>query len=97
MRYIGKVTSSVSSPYALIEMARNQTTDEKVEELLTLDVLTIATDKVISLEINDSLETALEKLSDQKIKKLPVLEDGKIVGTLNRSDILRYIMEKSLK
>ena len=96
MRYIGKVTSSVSSPFALIEMARNQTTDEKVAELLTLDVMTIATDKVVSLDINDSLETALEKLSDQKIKKLPVLEHGKIVGTLNRSDILRYIMQNSL-
>ena len=96
MRYIGKVTSSVSSPYALIEMARNQTIDEKVAELLTLDVMTIATDKVVSLDINDSLETALNKLSDQKIKKLPVLDGGKIVGTLNRSDILRYIMEKSL-
>ncbi len=96
MRYIGKTTSAVSSKYALIEFARNQTIDQKVAELLTQDAATIATDKVICLNVDQSVEEALDLLSSHKIKKLPVLEDGKIIGTLNRSDILRYIMQSSL-
>ncbi len=96
MRYIGKTTSAVSSKYAIIEFARNQTIDQKVAELLTQDAATIATDKVICLNVDQSVEEALDLLSSHKIKKLPVLEDGKIIGTLNRSDILRYIMQSSL-
>ncbi len=96
MRYIGKTTSAVSSKYALIEFARNQTIDQKVAELLTQDAATIATNKVICLNVDQSVEEALDLLSSHKIKKLPVLEDGKIIGTLNRSDILRYIMQSSL-
>ncbi len=96
VRYLADATSTISTPYALLEMARTQSWDEKAAELLTLDVKTIATEKVVSLNINDSIESALDLLSNHKLKKLPVLEDNKIVGTLNRSDILRYIMEKSL-
>ncbi len=96
MRYIGKTTSAVSSKYAIIEFARNQTIDQKVAELLTQNAATIATDKVICLNVDQSVEEALDLLSSHKIKKLPVLEDGKIIGTLNRSDILRYIMQSSL-
>ncbi len=96
MRYIGKTTSAVSSKYAIIEFARNQTIDQKVAELLTQDAATIATNKVICLNVDQSVEEALDLLSSHKIKKLPVLEDDKIIGTLNRSDILRYIMQSSL-
>lgn len=97
VRYVADASSSVSSQFALLEMAKSQSLDEKVEELLTLDVSTIATDKVISLNIDDSIESALDLLADHKLKKIPILDDGKVAGTLNRSDILRFIMQKSLR
>ena len=94
MRYVANTTSPITSQYALLEMAKNQTMDEKVSELFSLEVTTIATENVVCLDINDSIEKALDILSTHKIKKLPILENGKIVGTLNRSDILRFIMQK---
>lgn len=96
MRYIANTTSAVSSNYAILEFVKNQTIDQKVAELLTQDAATIATNKVICLNVNQTVEEALDLLSSHKIKKLPVLDDGKIIGTLNRSDILRYIMQSSL-
>ncbi len=96
MRYIANTTSAISSNYAILEFVRNQTIDQKVAELLTQDAATIATNKVICLNVNQTVEEALDLLSSHKIKKLPVLDDGKIIGTLNRSDILRYIMQSSL-
>ena len=96
VRYIANATSSISTQYALLEMAKTQSLDERATELLGLDVKTIATDKVVSLNIDDSIESALDLLSNHRIKKLPIIDDNKIIGTLNRSDILRFIMEKSL-
>ena len=35
--------------------------------------------------------------ADNHLKKVPVMEDGKICGIINRSDITRYSMEAYLE
>ncbi|MDO4841852.1 MAG: MFS transporter [Phoenicibacter congonensis] len=97
MRYIAEQQGSTfTGPYALLQMANNQTLDQKIKELLGLEVSVIATEKVVTLDEGATLEEACNLLSDSRLKKVPVLSGAKIVGTLNRSAILRYIMEKSL-
>lgn len=39
-----------------------------------------------------SLEDVCSLLARHKLKKVPVLDDGRVVGTVNRSDVLRYAM-----
>lgn len=97
MRYIAEKSPSVTSSYSLLEMANNQTLEEKVNELLRLEVGVIATNKAISIDLASTLEEACNLLADKKLKKLPVIDDGKIVGTINRSDIMRFIMQQSLQ
>lgn len=97
MRYIAEQQGSTfTGPYALLQMANNQTLDQKVKELLGLEVSVIATEKVVTIDETATLEEACNLLSDSRLKKVPVLSGAKIVGTLNRSAILRYIMETSL-
>ena len=47
----------------------------------------LATKQVISIEGDENVEKAFKMLSEKRIKKVPVLYEGKLVGTLSRSNI----------
>ncbi|MGI6033536.1 MAG: DHA2 family efflux MFS transporter permease subunit [Coriobacteriales bacterium] len=60
----------------------------RLKELLELDVMRIATKRVVSIEIDADVEDAFKALSEKRIKKVPVVQDDKLVGTLSRSNII---------
>jgi len=51
----------------------------------------LATKKVISVADDWDIDKAACILGKKKIKKAPVLKDGKLVGIISRSQIIRYI------
>lgn len=53
----------------------------RVEEIMTRDV--------ISLQADAPLEDAIRLVLEQGINRIPVLEDGRLVGIVTRNDILR--------
>lgn len=55
----------------------------KVEEIMTTDVVTIRR--------NAQLDEVVELMARRYIKRLPVVEDGKVVGIIARSDLLRAL------
>ncbi len=59
--------------------------DVAVEEVMNTDLITI------SPEI--SLEDAADIMTENKIKKLPVIEEGKLVGIVTASDLIAYESE----
>lgn len=97
LRYITDKHSSISGMYALVEAANNQTLDERMRELLELPVGSISTEKTITIDVSATLEQACELLSSHKVKKLPVVQHNRVVGTINRSDIIRYALQQSIK
>jgi len=56
----------------------------KVQEVMTEDPCTIAED--------DSLEDAVDLMERRRIKRLPVLRDGKMVGIISRSNLMRALV-----
>jgi len=48
---------------------------------------------VVTTQRNASLEEVVELMGRHRIKRLPVLEDGKVVGIIARSDLLRALAE----
>lgn len=93
MRYLADSHPAVVGTYSLIEMANVGTLDERLRELVSLSVREIATKQVVCLPSGASLKDACDMLADHKLKKVPVVEDGRIVGMLSRSDVIRYVME----
>lgn len=69
--------------------------DERIAELKGVPVMELATKRVISVERSSGIEAVCEKLADRRIKKLPVTEGGRVVGTLSRSDLMRYMVASS--
>jgi CBS domain-containing protein len=70
--------------------------EDKIKELLQLNVLEIATHKVISVDNDTEIGDVAEILGQKKIKKVPVLQNGKLVGIISRGDLLRFVGSRFL-
>jgi CBS domain-containing protein len=60
------------------------TSGRKVQEVMTDDPCTIAED--------DSLEKAVDLMERRRIKRLPVVRDGKMVGIISRSNLMHALV-----
>jgi CBS domain-containing protein len=58
----------------------------KVEELMTREVITVAA--------GDSLADAIALMQAHGIKRLPVVENGRLTGIVSRADVLRALLTK---
>lgn len=47
---------------------------------------------MIAVKSDSSLEDACRLLSEKRIKKVPVVEEGELVGSLSRADVIRGTM-----
>ena len=68
-----------------------------MQDLFKINVMELATTKVIDVDIDDEVDEVARTLGKKKIKKVPVVENGKIVGIVSRSMIIRYIVAQHLR
>lgn len=95
IRYLADQHPLFLNTYSLIALADGSTFDDRLRELLSLPVKTVATDKLVSLPYDATLQDACTLLAKHRLKKVPILRNGAIVGTVNRSTIIRYAMERT--
>ena len=81
--------------YYALWIRRNNLHDS-FESLKKVRAVDIATKNVISIESTMGLEAVCRALSDVRIKKVPVTENGTIVGSVSRSDLLRYLVSSAV-
>lgn len=64
----------------------------RLVDLLNLDVMDIATKRVISVREDTPLDKAVHTLSERRIKKMPVIDrEGRLVGALSRRNVMHAI------
>lgn len=64
----------------------------RLVDLLNLDVMDIATKRVISVREDTPLDKAVHTLSEKRIKKMPVIDgEGRLVGALSRRNVMHAI------
>lgn len=51
----------------------------------------IMTQSVVSVGADTEVEHVAHLLADQRIRRVPVMEDGKLVGIVSRADLVRQI------
>lgn len=71
--------------------------ESEARKMAEIPVKEVMWKKVIAVSSDDSIELALHYLSKYRINRMPVLENGKIVGIISRKNILDSIfrlMEK---
>jgi CBS domain-containing protein len=92
MRYIGKHKDMIvgSVYYAELIKGDNEEFDERVQRLLNLNILEIAKRKVIKVSWDEEVENVAAILGNKRIKKLPVVRNGVLVGIISRGDVIRH-------
>lgn len=78
--------------YYLSTYAEDKVFDQRIEEIFGLGALEIATASVITFDIATPLEEAAEVMDTKRLKKVPVVENGALVGVLTRSGIVRQLL-----
>jgi len=58
-------------------------------------VAEVATQDPVSVSPDESLETALERMAEKQVRRLPVVEDGRLVGILAQADVSRTAQPES--
>ena len=64
-------------------------------DLMKMKASEVATKKVISVDLNDGLEEVSRVLREYHLKKVPVMDNGEMVGMINRSNVMKYIVKVS--
>lgn len=98
-RYLAKKNVTFTDPVLLIMLSASEddTFHERVDQLMELNVMSIATRRVISADVHTDLPTLCRVLGDNHLKKIPITDGGRLVGVVNRSDIARYSMAQYLQ
>ena len=93
--YLGKteialVDSTLLNGYRYID---DETEASRLRDLLALNVMAVATKRVISVDVAAPIDEVCALFAAKRIKKVPVVRDGKLVGTLSRRNIMRSLVE----
>ncbi len=78
-------------------MARGEFPELSHAQLLEQNVMSIATAKVATVNRDASIAEVCQKFGYQQYKKLPVVENGKLVGVVNRGHLTRRSFETCLE
>lgn len=59
----------------------------------TTAVKQIMSDKVVCVTSDDSVNLCMQLMTDKRIRHLPVLDDGKLVGVISIGDVVKSVIE----
>ena len=102
MRYLSKRSAMVMDPVVMIVQTMQADGDNKdfarkLDELMGKPAKSIGAKGIIGVDLHADLPEVCRVLGENHLKKVPVLDNGKIVGVINRSDITRFSMERYLE
>lgn len=78
------------SAWSFIVERENEDFDRTLKETMNMNISELSRKKVISVNVDDDLGEVTRVLSENHLKKAPVLDGDKMVGIINRSNITKY-------
>lgn len=98
VRYLtgGEPRTPLSTIDALAQALRDGDVTSDVEGLLSRNVMDIARGDVVSVASGTPLDAACRVLADKRVRKMPVVEGDRVVGTISRSDVMRSFLSSRL-
>ena len=99
LRFLSKRSKMFMDPIVMIMQTSRDDQDfnDKLKQLVHRNICEIATKGIIGIDVHSSLPEVCRVLAENHLKKVPVLDDGRIVGVINRSDITMYSMKTYLE
>lgn len=91
LKYLSKQTGNYTDGTNYFTMFESEDFLSRLRDLTQLDALRIATKQVITVDAQSDPEDAFKTLSEKRIKKVPVVLEGKLVGCLSRRNIINAL------
>lgn len=91
MGYLSNQTGSYSDGTNYFALVEDQDLWARLSSLLELNVMRLANKRVVNIDALDEAERAFKLLSEKRIKKVPVLYQEKLVGTLSRRNVMNSL------
>jgi MFS transporter, DHA2 family, lincomycin resistance protein len=97
MRYLSAEHPSSTNIYSFA-IGESDDLEDALADLVTLPVMRLATREVVTVDADASIADAVAVLSDQHLKKVPVVrgEDGPVLGIVSRSAVNRLAISSYL-
>ena len=70
--------------------------EEKIREMLEVPVIEVATRKRLHADPEQEIDEIATLFKKEQIKKIAVVEDGKVIGVISRSALIRHLLAKIL-
>ena len=94
VRYLTERHPLITDAYSFAAFVESGDFDDRLRELVEMPVSGIASAKPVTVDAQAPIEEAFALLSTHTVKKVPVIADGVVVVTLNRSNVIRYAMDE---
>ena len=92
LKYLGRQDLNFSAAGSNLTMlVDDENMQDTMVEMLDLDMMKLATKKAITIDENMDLEEACSVFVERKLKKAPVVRDGRLVGSLSRRNIMGFV------
>lgn len=99
MRFLSKRTETVVDPIVMMSQTISTTREgegfnEVLDALVQMPARQIGSHGVIGVDVHADLPEVCRVLGQNHLKKVAVLDEGHVVGVINRSDIAHYAMAR---
>ena len=92
--YLGKTEISLlDSSLNIYRYIDDEAAVSRLKELMALNVMSVATRRVMSVQWDTPVDEVCQLFASKRIKKVPVVRDGKLVGALSRRNVMRSLVE----
>lgn len=71
----------------------NETLAGRLSDIIDRNVMGVATKNVVTVRADDSFEHVCALLAQRHFKKVPVVENGRLLGTINRDDVVQHVLD----
>ncbi len=96
MRSLANQVPAFKSAWSFIVELDNEDFNKTLGEVMRTPVSQMATRNVITVNATDDMGAIARVLVDNHLKKAPVMQDGRMVGIINRSNITAYAVSAYL-
>lgn len=84
-------TVTGASGFMALRMPDDENVKDRALRIADVDVSAIATKQVVGIAPDASFEDACRMIAEKRLKELPVLDNGKLVGVVRRRSLMKFI------
>lgn len=94
LRYFSdEVMTVAGGSFSVTRLLDNESVQHRAKSMANVSVNDVATKKVISIQPDALFEEACNLLAQKRLKQLPVMSEGKLLGTVHRSQLMEYLAQ----